>query len=153
MNLPIISKGMIQKEIGLLANRLNTLPNKPDVILCVLSGGLLFFSDLIKLLKFDFEVEFIKNLTLVNNVNLTDKRVLVIEDIFDTGKSVRKINIFLDSRFVKQRHFIALLKRDTFEVKENTDFIFELEKGFVYGYGLDDRYGKNRHLEHIYVEE
>jgi len=97
----IISNHMIKNKTSLLAERMNSSPNKPDVILCVLSGGFLFFSDLIKQLTFDFEIEFIKNSTLVNNISLTDKKVLVIEDIFDSGKTVRELNIFLDYKQVK----------------------------------------------------
>ena len=150
----IISNHMIKNKTSLLAERMNSSPNKPDVILCVLSGGFLFFSDLVKQLAFDFEVEFIKNKILVNDISLVGKKVLVIEDIFDSGKTVKELDIVLDYEFVQEKHYVALLARNTFRQEENIDFLFSVAKeNFVYGYGLDDRFGKNRHLEDIYIEE
>jgi len=150
----IIEKNQIKSQVKYLANRLNASEDKPDVIVCVLSGGFFFFSDLVRLLTFDFEIEFVKDNIFVNNINLTGKRVLVIEDIFDSGKTVKQLNILFDYKMVKERHFAALLARNTFVQESNMGFLFNLAiKGFVYGYGLDDRDGKKRNLEDIYIEE
>ena len=57
---PYISKEEIQKSIAEIARKMNVLKNKNLIFVVVLNGSFLFASDLLKQLKFDAEVSFIK---------------------------------------------------------------------------------------------
>lgn len=151
----------------------NDFEEKPDVILCVLSGSILFFSDLIKQLTFDFEIDFIKTSSYSANgvqqqisikgpfsIDLEGKRVLIIEDIIDSGRTLQQLLVYLRDFKCKEVEIVSLLKRKatqahfTYEDRRvKVGYCFEVEDdAWLIGYGLDDDQ-KKRNLKDIYVKE
>mgnify|MGYP000724174763 FL=1 len=80
------------------------------------------------------------------NEVVTNKSVVIIEDIIDTGNTLNFILAQLQ-KFKPSEIKIAtlLFKPDTFEYKFKPDYIgFRIPNQFVVGYGLDyDGFGRN----------
>ena len=88
----------------------------------MLNGSFLFAADLLKQLKFDAEVSFIKlqsyegtkNAGIVTEVmglqtNISNRTVVVLEDIVDTGITLEKIYSILESKNPKEIQIATLL--------------------------------------------
>lgn len=137
----------------------------PLVCICVLKGAFLFYSDIIRKIGREIEVDFVRLAsygTATNRsedivfskdleISIEGKDVLVIEDIVDTGHSMDFLLRVLRMRNPKSLKICALIdKQERREKKIHVDFAgFKLTEGFIVGYGLDyaERY---RELDGIY---
>ncbi|EON77757.1 Hypoxanthine-guanine phosphoribosyltransferase [Lunatimonas lonarensis] len=166
---PLISASEIQLRVDEIADKINLeYISEPPVLLGVLNGAFMFFSDLVKRLQIPVQVAFIRissyeGLNSSGNVateielrdDLTGRRVIVIEDIVDTGRSMEYLVKVLESKGVKDIALVALLhKPDALQVPTvKLDHIgFSIKNKFVVGYGLDYA-GFGRNLPEIYVLE
>jgi len=160
-----INADTIQKRIASLAINLNSKYSKQKVLfICVLNGALPFFEDLLKLLNFNFDVDHIKissykgvNRHKINfeksiSINTFEKysKVIIIEDIIDSGNTVK----YLQSFFTKIQDKVLIF---TLLVKENKINLcdwygFKIENKYVIGYGLDIN-NLFRDLKHIYIQK
>ncbi len=150
----IISNKKIQNKIKELANQINKDYKNSDVVLISnLKGSFRFLSDLISNLKIptilDFiaftsyagtkrknEVRIIKDL----KINVKNKKVLVVEDIVDTGYTVDFILKYLfDFKHPLEVKICTLLdKPSTRKIEVPVDYRgFIIPDLFVIGYGLD----------------
>ncbi len=165
-----------------ITNRLDTLAkeiadfyqDRPFVILVVLKGAFVVFKDLYKSLMKIYEegkyvnnvtFEFIQlssyrntestgNLTVKGDVilDLSNKEVLIVEDIIDSGNSMAKFLKFLEVKTPKSVRIFTLVLKET-----KTSFLFDVDyvgflipNKFVVGYGLD--YNETfRDLPHLCV--
>ena len=160
-----ISKESIRTQIGRVSQEINTDLKDEDVIfLAVLNGSFMFASDLMKCIELNSEISFVKVQSYEGTnssgkvseligltADLTGKTVVVIEDIVDTGNTVKKIDSILEGSGAKSIKLCTLLfKPDAFKGDENPDYIgFSIPNAFVVGYGLDyDQKGRN--LDRIY---
>ena len=139
--------------------------DQPLVCICVLKGAFLFYSDIIRQINRDIEVDFVRLASYGTatsrsedivfskdlEVSIEGKDVLVIEDIVDTGHSMDFLLQVLRMRNPKSLKICALIdKHERREKKVQVDFAgFKLSEGFLVGYGLDyaERY---RELGGIY---
>jgi len=138
---------------------------EPLVCICVLKGAFLFFSDIIRKIDRDIEVDFVRLASYGTatsrsddivfskdlEISIEDKDVLVIEDIVDTGHSMDFLLKVLEMRKPKSLKICSLIdKHERREKEVKVDFAgFQLNDGFIVGYGLDyaERY---RELGGIY---
>ena len=133
----------------------------PPVMICVLNGGYAFFADLVKDMGIDVEMDFIRpksyegqdnsggvKFTKELEVMCKGKRVYIIDDIVDTGKTMMEILLRVQDMIPHEVKIVTLLKR-----KEDSPpvdhFCFEIDKEWVVGYGLDDN-GLKRNYRNIY---
>ena len=130
----------------------------------VLSGGFIFGSDLIRSVDLECEVDFVKvssyKGTLPNNdiklekdlsINVAGKNVIIVEDIIDTGNTIKYLVKLIESCEPKSLKVATLLlKPDVAIVDCSIDWVgFEIDPEFVVGFGLDyDQ--KLRNLNAIY---
>lgn len=139
--------------------------NESLVCICVLKGAFLFFSDIIRKIDRDIEVDFVRLASYGTatsrsddivfskdlEISIENKDVLVIEDIVDTGHSMDFLLNVLRMRKPKSLKICSLIdKHERREKEVHVDFAgFKLEDGFIVGYGLDyaERY---RELDGIY---
>lgn len=137
----------------------------PLVCICVLKGAFLFYSDIIRKIDRDIEVDFVRLASYGTatsrsedivfskdlEISIEGKDVLVVEDIVDTGHSMDFLLHVLRRRNPKSLKICALIDKHERREKEITvDFSgFKLSDGFIVGYGLDyaERY---RELDGIY---
>lgn len=128
--------------------------DEPLVAVCVLKGACIFFSDLVRALhNRNLELEFIRIASYgmgtassgqvvfrkdVEN-EIRGKHVLLVEDIVDSGRSMRFVLDTFAERGPRSLRVAALVNKTGRREKEvPVDFIgFSLDSGFLVGYGLD----------------
>ena len=147
----LITEEEIQNRVKTLAKEISeTFQQEPIYIISILKGAFIFTADLSRKLKEVEAVEFIKvksyngakkgNTTIQTQpLNIEDKNVLIIDDIFDTGESLDAVIKEVKKHKPKKIKSCVLLDK---KVKKNTDiypdFIgFTIPNKFVVGYGLD----------------
>ncbi|MCX8021327.1 MAG: hypoxanthine phosphoribosyltransferase [Syntrophorhabdaceae bacterium] len=138
------------------------------IFICLLKGSFVFASDLIRKIKNPVEIDFMRvasygsgttttgNVVIMKDieVDISGKHVIIIEDIIDTGLTLKKIKDILEERRPKSLKICALLdKRARRKVPVEGDYVgFTIEDGFVVGYGID--YAEEyRNLPYICVLE
>ena len=128
----------------------------------VLNGAFIFLADLVRHLSIPCQICFLQassykdqlvstgKVKLMHNLDLSGKDVLVVEDIFDTGLTLKHIMEDLYVQKPTSLEICALLnKKIPDKLAVNVKYIgFEIENRFVVGYGLDYA-EKYRELPHI----
>ena len=160
-----ITRDEIDREIQSLGKTLNeTFAGKEVVFLAVLNGAFMFASDLMKVVDLSCEISFVKMSSYQGtkttgkveeliglNTDVSDKHVIIVEDIVDSGNTIDKIISLLEGRDSASLSVCTLLyKPDAFKGEKKPDFVgFSIPNAFVVGYGLDyDEKGRN--LDAIY---
>ena len=165
----LISPESIAKRVDELARRINEdYRGKDPVVLCVLNGAFMFFADLVRKLKVEPRVDFVRlssygksdtssgSIAFVKDAELplAGKDVLIVEDIVDTGLTMDFLVREIRSRGVNSLRIAALVdKVERRTVDLTVDYVgFTIPSGFIVGYGLD-YVGRFRELPGIYVVE
>ncbi len=160
-----ISAKTIHEAISKMADKMNhDLKGKNPLFLSVLNGSFLFTADLLRMIKTDCEVSFIK-LSSYSGTSTTGKvkeligltqslkgrTVVVLEDIVDTGITMEHIKEEVDKLDAAEVLLATLLfKPDSYNGDLKMDYIgIEIPNDFVVGYGLDYD-GAGRNLADIY---
>jgi len=126
---------------------------KQPILICVLKGSFMFMADLIRLLDFPLEVEFIRlssygrgressgKIKVVQSIRseVKGRDVLVIEDIVDTGLTVSFLLGYLRKKKPASLKLCALTdKPSRRQVPVTIDYLgFTVPNKFLVGYGLD----------------
>lgn len=135
------------------------------ILLCVLNGSIMFTAELMKRITFNCQVVSIK-LTSYAGTNTTGnvkqamgltssikgRRVIVIEDIVDSGNTIVELKRILEENEVAEaRMCTMLLKPDAYKKDVKLDYVaMEIPNDFIVGFGLDyDELGRN--LKDIYI--
>ncbi len=151
---PLITADQLRTRINELAAEIRRdIPSEDLHLICVLKGGVLFLSDLIRAMSggvtMDFmalssygagttssgEVRLIKDL----DYGLEGRNVIIIEDIVDTGLTLNYLQEILRSRRPKSLRTACLLSKPSRrKIDVHVDYIgFTIDDKFVVGYGLD----------------
>lgn len=129
------------------------------VLLCVLNGSIMFMAELMKRLEFNCQIISTK-LTSYEGTSTTGKvkqaigltssiegkRVIVVEDIVDTGNTIVELKRILEeNKAAESRICTLLLKPDTYKKDIKIDYVaMEIPNDFIVGFGLDyDELGRN----------
>ena len=155
----------IDEAIAVVAHQLNRdYKEDPPLILVTLNGAIVFAADLLKQLQFSSVLSCIKlssyqgtqsteNMkTLIGlNEDITGKRVLIIEDIVDTGKTYETLVNLLNEKGAKEIRIATLtMKPDAYKLDLPVHYIgINIPDKFVVGRGLDYD-GLGRNLNDIY---
>ena len=135
------------------------------VFVCIMKGGFMFFSDLIKHIQYPIEVDFVKcssyegqeqkMLQLHYDIesDLQDKTVFIVDDILDSGKTMKMLKSHFLAHGAKQVETVSAV------YKENLDFpnhfyIYKQPEGvnpWYIGYGMDGPKGYSRNLDTIHT--
>ena len=163
---PYILREQIDKRIKELAATITTdCGGKIPLFLCVLNGAFPFASDLFRAVDFDAEISFIRLKSysgmgstgeVKEVVGLTEdikgRTVIVIEDIVDTGKTIKHLLEMLSEKEPAEIKVATLLfKPEALEVDVKPDYVgFNIPSKFIVGFGLDID-GLARNLNDIYI--
>ncbi len=156
----------IQKRVEELASEINRdYAGKTPIFIGVLNGSFIFFSDLIRQISVDCEIDFFKlssygdakissgNVKLLKDLNcqVTDRDIIIVEDIIDSGLSIDFIKKLIAKQNPRSFAVVTLLyKSDCVKIDFKVDYIgFQISNHFVIGYGLDYAQ-KARNLRSIY---
>ena len=150
----VFSEEEITARVKALAVEINRdYAGKELVVICVLKGAFMFFSDLVKRIDVRPELDFVRIASYGKGMKsgervyftkdvelpLKDKHVLVVEDVVDTGRSMDFLFKQLKARGASGIKLCALVdkfERRTADIK--VDYAgFKLDEGFIVGYGLD----------------
>jgi hypoxanthine phosphoribosyltransferase len=162
---PFLREEEIQKEIRRVASEINRdYEGKEPLFLCILNGSFMFASDLLKNVTIPCNVSFLKlasyqGTDTTGNVkelmglqdSVAGRHVIIVEDIVDTGYTMRDILGSLSDKNAASVAVCALLcKPDKLKVDINLKYLaMNIPNGFIVGYGLDyDGFGRN--LRDIY---
>lgn len=144
----------IMDRIGVLADELYKFYGDEEVVfVSVLKGAVFFSVDLAKKFKGDARIDFLRvssyegenstgTITLklpLKEENIQGKNVLIVEDIIDTGRTMKYLIEYVSCLGAKSVKSCALLdKKSRRTEKIDADYIgFEIPDLFVIGYGLD----------------
>ena len=162
---PFISKKDIAKRVQQIANQISHRYDKKNpIFIGILNGSFIFISDLIRILKIDCEIDFLKissykgknstgEIVMSKSLDLDieNRSIIIVEDIIDSGMSIKFIYNYLKDFKPKDISIVSLLaKKSISKLNFKIDFIgFEISSEFVVGYGLD--YNQRfRNLDSIY---
>lgn len=162
---PYISAIEIDKEVRRIAAELkNDFSDEIPVFLVVLNGAFMFAADLMKYYSHPAEVSFIKvasyqgtettgNVTqLVGlDTDLTNRHVVIIEDIVDTGNTLMALRQLVNRFKIKSIKVATLFfKPEAYTKDLPIDYAgFRISNKFIVGYGLDyNQQGRN--LSEVY---
>src|SRR5206468_6880783 len=150
----LISKARIQKRIRQMARQIRKdFPTEPLLLVGVLKGAVLFLADLARQISGEVTFDFIavssygKDIRSSGQVKLNKdldssiegKTVIVVEDILDTGLTLRYLLRILQQRKPKNLRVAVLLDKVERRLTDVTaDYVgFAIPNEFVVGYGLD----------------
>jgi hypoxanthine phosphoribosyltransferase len=162
----LLEKGTINKRTRLMGIQLNVdYENRCPVFIGVLNGSFLFMADLLKQITVSCEVEFIKvssykgmeSSGAIQELlglpdNLHDRDVILVEDIVDTGLTLKHILEKVHLQKPASVRVCSLLFKPTalLESIPELEYVgFEIPNEFVVGYGLDYN-GLGRNLNDVY---
>lgn len=136
------------------------------VVIGILHGAVIFLSDLVRKISLDLQLDFMRVssygdsaissgqviITKDIETDIKGKHVLIVEDIIDTGNTLRQLTQMLYSREPASIRLCAFLdKEERRTTNMNTDFCgYVIPDEFVVGYGLDYA-GKYRQLPFVGV--
>ncbi|MFT5317834.1 MAG: hypoxanthine phosphoribosyltransferase [Chlamydiales bacterium] len=151
----MISKEEIADKVADYAKILDEqYAGKEIIILAIMKGALCITADLIRAMDSDTQLKFIRcssygmngtdrgelQITGFEDVDVSGKHVLIVDDICDSGVTLSKVVSKLKEKMPANIQSLVLLHRKSeAPSKFNPDFsLFEIEKNdFVVGYGLD----------------
>ena len=148
------------KEIKRVASEINRdYVGKEPLFLCVLNGSFMFAADLLKNVSVPCNVSFVKVASYSGTdttgkvkelmglqENVEGRHVIIVEDIVDTGYTMRDVLDSLHDKKAASVQVCALLcKPDKLKVDINLKYLaLNIPNGFIVGYGLDyDGFGRN----------
>lgn len=164
--IPVLAKGEIKRRVTRLARIISADYQDSELILIgVLKGAFIFLSDLVREITVPLKIDFVETssygaalcssgkvrITKGIEIDITDKDVLLVEDIVDTGLTLAVLIDYMKSLNPKTVKVCTLLsKHERRKVKIHIDYAcHEIQKGFLVGYGLDYA-GDYRHFPQIY---
>ena len=162
----LISQEEIENKVSELANEINSKYKGEElVVIGILKGAFIVVSDLAKQLDLDVTFDFMSiksyygsestgQVKIVKDLeyDITDKNVLIVEDIYDTGLTLSNLKKLLESRNPKSIEVFSMfvkkeVAQDPIEINYSG---FEIGPEFVVGDGLDYN-GKYRELPYLAV--
>ena len=148
-----IPEDEIQRRVKAVAEKINKdLDGRNPLFLAVLNGSFMFAADLMRYITIPCEISFVKLASYQGttstgrvkeiigiNEELQGRTVVIVEDIVDTGKTMKRMLESLGTRNPESLHICTLLVKPN-KLEENLDIEYaamEIPNDFIVGYGLD----------------
>ncbi len=149
-----------EKELSTIVERIATeitrdYEDKNLLLVCVLKGSVCFMADLMRKINLDYKIEFLRAKSYLAGcsescgevevrseiTNLSEYDVLIVEDIFDSGRTLQKVTAKMLEDGARSVRCCSLLDKPERRAQEVTlalDYVGEqIPNEFVVGYGLD----------------
>jgi hypoxanthine phosphoribosyltransferase len=137
----------------------------PVVMVGLLNGAFMFYSDLVKNLCIDVECDFMRvksytaqfkqgDIKILKDLEtpIKGKHVYLVDDIYDTGSTMKTLIEYLEVKKPASISIVTLLRRETSPVPEQTSYhAFTIKDEWVVGYGMDDEKGYSRNLNGVFA--
>ena len=161
-----IPEAEILERVKRVAEQINKdMAGKNPLFLAVLNGSFIFAADLMRFINIPSEISFVKLASYEGttstgeikeviglNEDISGRDVIIVEDIVDTGSTMKRMLETLGTRNPRSLHICTLLlKPGKLAVPLNVEYVaMEIPNDFIVGYGLDyDQ--KGRSLRDIYT--
>lgn len=155
-----IPEAAIQREVVRVAEEINRdLKDANPLFVSVLNGSFMFTADLMRYVSIPCQISFIKlasyqgtaSTGVIKEVlglseDITDRTVVIVEDIVDTGHTMQRLLETLGTRNPKEIRIATLLvKPDKLKIDLDIKYVaMNIPNDFIVGYGLDyDGFGRN----------
>ena len=160
----------ILKHVQAVADRINKdMKDKNPLFLAVLNGSFVFAADLMRLITIPCEISFVKLASYQGtmstgkikevigiNEDISGRTVIILEDIVESGLTMKRMIDSLGTRNPESVHICTLLlKPEKLKVNLNIEYAaMEIPNDFIVGYGLDyKQHGRNLRDKYTLVEE
>ncbi len=163
---PLFTTRQIQAKVKELADKISEDYSGKDILVVgILKGAFMFFSDIVRAIKVPLTIDFIVASSYVKTEttgevkiyydireDISDKDVLLIDDIIDSGITLNQIRERILSRCPSSLKICIFLdKKESRMLDVPVDYVgFEIPNEYVVGYGLDYD-GKFRNLPYISI--
>ncbi len=161
-----ITEAEIKRRVKAVAEQINhDMAGKNPLLLAVLNGAFVFAADLMRELTIPCEISFVKLASYQGvtssgtvkevigiNENLAGRTIIIVEDIVESGLTMKRMIESIGTRNPASVHICTLLlKPDRLQVPLDIEYVaFSIPNDFILGYGLDyDQQG--RQLRDIYT--
>jgi hypoxanthine phosphoribosyltransferase len=151
---PLLGQQKIRRRVKELAEQISRdYRGKEVLFICILKGAFVFLSDLMRHIDLPVQVDFVGlasygsetvssgqiQVTHQSSIPIQDKDVIIVEDIIDSGRTLKFLTDELRSRKPRSLRVCCLLdKKSRRQVEFHADYVgFDIEDLFVVGYGLD----------------
>lgn len=165
-----IPEAEILTRVKAVAEKINhDFADKNPLLLAVLNGSFVFAADLMRYITIPCEISFVKLASYQGiastgeikevigiNEDITHRAVIIVEDIVDTGATMKRMVETLGTRHPASIDICTLLlKPGKLRVPLDIKYIaIEIPNDFIVGYGLDyDQQGRNLRDIYTIVEE
>lgn len=163
----LLSEEVIRARVKELGEQLSRdYAGKEVVLVCILKGACVFFADLARQMTVHIKIDFmgissygdamktsgIVRITKDMDTSITDRHVIIAEDIMDSGLTLSHLTRLLSARNPASMRICCLLdKPERRECDITPDYCgFLIPNKFVVGYGLDYE-GRYRNLPYVGV--
>lgn len=152
----LIDERPLQERVAELGRQISQDYSADDdlLLICILKGGVMFLTDLTRHIDVPHEIDFMAassygvgkrastgavRIDMDITASVTGRHVLIVEDIIDSGHTLRFVMDTLEARKPASLKLCTLLnKQSRRKVDIPLDYVgFEIENKFVFGYGLD----------------
>lgn len=149
----LLSEDQIQARVKELGKQITKdYEGKSPIFICTLKGAIVFFADVVRNVSLPLSMEFVRLSSYKNGMtsgnmdvmsdstgDLTGKDVIIVEDIVDSGKTLKFFKEMIKSKNPASVKICAFLdKPNSHQVDISADYVgFSMDCGFVVGYGLD----------------
>ena len=160
----LFTQAEIETRVKSLATQVsyqNNPENQSRVMIGVLNGAFMFFTDLVRNMEVDCEIDFIQAKSYLGqvqdrvdilkdiNISIKDKDVFLVDDIYDSGNTMKRLVAHLQSKGPKSITPVTLFKR-SYSFMDGLIYGFELHnEAWLVGYGLDATNGTKRNQPFI----
>ena len=135
------------------------------VFVCVMNGGFMFYSDLVKKIKYPIETSFLKcksydgferkeiTLDYIHSTDFEGKTVFIVDDILDSGNTMKYLSSYIKLKGAIRIETIVAVYKENVDFP-NTFYIYKQPEGvnpWYIGYGMDDPKGYQRNLDTIHT--
>lgn len=160
----------ILKKVKAVADKINAdMADKNPLLLAVLNGSFVFAADLMRMINIPCEISFVKLASYQGttstgtvkevigiNEDISGRTVIIVEDIVESGLTMKRMIESLGTRNPESIHICTLLlKSERLKVPLDIEYVaMEIPNDFILGYGLDyDQQGRNLRDIYTLVEE
>jgi len=163
----LLSRVAIQKRVQELASQISgDYAGRELIVIGILRGAFIFMADLIREINVPCKIDFARvasygagaessgKVVMSKDIEtpISDRDILIVEDIVDTGLTLQYLTGWLKERNPRSLKVCTFLdKRKRRKVSFEADYVgFTIDDGFVVGYGLDfnEQY---RYLPEVYI--
>lgn len=162
-----LTQEQILEAVDRVAVRMNEdLKDKNPIFICVLNGAFVFAADLYRRMTMPSQITFMRlksyegtattgKVTTISSLHesVVDRTVVIVEDIVDSGLTMKRMIAQLRDLGAKEIRVAVLLNKPKARKVENLTIDYtclEIPNDFIVGYGLDYN-EEGRNLPDIYV--